>query len=111
MKTIAKWWTGIALLVILSPLGLIFAVYFKSGPAWGEGKPDSFKESIGYIPQGLVKLSNLWKAPLSDYALKGSKENGLVLLSFSYIISAILGIVVTGLVVFVLGKVLSKKGE
>ena len=36
MKTITKLWIFIAVLVILTPIGLVLPAYFKSGPAWGE---------------------------------------------------------------------------
>jgi len=109
MKTITKLWIGIGILILLSPLGLILPEYFKAGDAWGEWGADAFKEMVGYIPQGLEKLSSLWKAPLPDYAFKGWEEKGLSSLSFSYIASAIIGILITVCVVLLIGKFLSKK--
>jgi cobalt/nickel transport protein len=66
---------------------------------------------VGYIPKGLNKLSRLWNAPLPDYALKGWKEKGLTHLSFAYIFSAILGIAIIVIVIFVIGKVLIKRRD
>lgn len=109
MKTITKLWIGLAILIILSPLGLILPELFKAGSAWGEWGTDEIKKLVGYIPHGLEKLSALWSAPIPDYAFKGSEEKGLACLSFGYIGSALIGIALTVAVVLILGKLLSKK--
>jgi len=111
MKITTKLWIGLGILIVLSPLGLILPEHFKAGDAWGEWGRDGIKELAGYIPQGLEKLSSLWSAPIPDYAFKGWEEKGLSHLSFAYIISAILGIVIIVLVVLLIGKMLAKKGD
>ncbi len=111
MKLTAKLWIGIAILIVLSPLGLLLPEHFKAGSAWGEWGADEMRELVGYIPKGLTKLSGLWQAPLPDYAFKGWEEKGLPLLSFAYIISAVIGIVVVVLLALIIGKILSKKGD
>jgi hypothetical protein len=111
MKTITKLWVGIGVLILLSPLGLLLPDHFKAGDAWGEWGTDAFKEMIGYIPAGLEKLSSVWSAPIPDYAFKGWEEKGLGDLSFAYIFSAVLGIAITAIVVFLLGKMLVNKEE
>ncbi|MDP2905132.1 MAG: cobalamin biosynthesis protein [Candidatus Omnitrophota bacterium] len=111
MKTITKLWIGIGVLIVLSPLGLLLPERFKAGDAWGEWGVDTFKELVGYIPQGLAKLSSLWSAPIPDYAFKGWAEKPLANLSFAYIISAMIGIVVCISIVFLLGKLLIKKSS
>ena len=111
MKITAKFWIGIAILIILSPLGLILPEHFKAGSAWGEWGADEMRKLVGYIPQGLEKLSGLWNAPMPDYAFKGWKEKGLSHLSFAYIISAIVGIIIISGVALIIGKILSKKGD
>lgn len=111
MKITTKLWVGMAILIILSPIGLILPEHFKAGSAWGEWGAEEMQKLVGYIPQGLEKLSSLWKAPIPDYAFKGWEEKGLSHLSFAYIISAIVGIAVTVLVVIGIGKLLAKKGD
>lgn len=108
MKTTAKLWIGIAILILLSPLGLIFPALFKAKDAWGEWGVDTFKELIGYIPQGFKKLSNIWSAPVPDYTFKGN-DKSLAVLSFDYILSALIGILICVGVVFLIGKILAKK--
>ncbi len=109
MKIIAKLWIGLGILIVLSPLGLLLPERFKAGAAWGEWGIDEIKGLVGYIPHGLKKLSSLWSAPIPDYAFKGWEEKPLMDLSISYIASAFIGIVACVLVVFLLGKFLSRK--
>ena len=109
MKTIAKLWIGILVLIILAPLGLILPDHFKAGSAWGEWGADEMQKLIGYVPKGLEKLSSLWSAPFPDYASKGWEQKPLVNLSLAYIFSAAIGILICVCVVFILGKFLSKK--
>lgn len=111
MKITTKLWIGMAILILLSPLGLILPEHFKAGSAWGEWGVDEIQELVGYIPQGLEKLSSLWNAPMPAYAFRGWEEKGLAHLSFAYIISAIIGIGVTVLVIMAIGKFLAKKGD
>ena len=111
MKVTTKLWIGLAMLIILSPIGLILPEHFKAGSAWGEWGADEIQKLVGYIPQGLEKLASLWNAPIPDYAFKGWEEKGLPRLSFAYIISAIVGIGITILMVIGIGKLLAKKGD
>jgi cobalt/nickel transport protein len=94
MKTTGKLWLWIAVLAILTPLGIIIPKYFRSAGAFGE-----------------QKISGLWNAPMPDYAFKGWEEKGLPHLSLAYIISALAGIAVIVVLVMAIGKFLSKKGE
>ena len=111
MKLTTKFWIGIMVLIVLSPLGLILPEHFKAGSAWGEWGADEMQKLVGYIPKGLEKLSSFWKAPMPDYAFKGWEEKGLPHLSFAYIMSAIIGIGIIVLIVMVIGKFLAKKGD
>jgi len=89
----------IAVLVVLTPIGLILPAYFKAGAAWGEWGIDEIRKLIGYVPKGLEKFSNVWVAIMPDYGASTA----------AYVISAVLGIfVITGLI-FLIGKVLVKK--
>ncbi|MCX6340226.1 MAG: PDGLE domain-containing protein [Candidatus Aureabacteria bacterium] len=111
MKITTKLWLGIVILALLSPLGILLPEHFKAGDAWGEWGSDTIKGLVGYVPQGLEKLSNLWGAPIPDYAFKGWEEKGLSRLSIAYIFSAILGVVVTAAAVLAIGKLLVGRGD
>lgn len=109
MKTATKLWLFLVILAIISPIGLILPAYFKAGGAWGEWGADELKVLVGYMPQGLVKLSSLWNAPIPDYAFKGWEDKPLYHLSVAYIVSAIIGILITIGLVFLIGKLLGRK--
>ncbi|MFA5393281.1 MAG: PDGLE domain-containing protein [Candidatus Ratteibacteria bacterium] len=110
MKIITKLWIGMAVLIVLSPLGLILPEHFRAGSAWGEWGADEMQKLVGYVPDGLAKLSALWNAPVPDYAFRGWEEKGLSHLSFAYIISAVAGIVLVSVLAWLIGKTLTKKG-
>ena len=109
MKITTKLWIGIAILIVLSPAGLILPEYFKAGTAWGEWGADEICRLAGYIPFGFARLSVLWNAPVPDYAFKCWEEKGLGHLSLAYLASAILGIGITAAVMLFLGRILTKR--
>ena len=111
MKLTTKLWIGLGVFMLLSPLGLILPAHFKAGSAWGEWSSDEIGKMVGYVPQGLTRVGELWKAPMPDYAFKGWEEKGLTHLSFAYIISALVGVTLIALVTWLLGKCLIKKGN
>ena len=109
MKITAKFLIGLGVLAVLSPLGLLLPENLKAGSAWGEWGVGQMQKLVGYIPKGMEKLSGLWSAPLPDYVFKGWQVESNLVLSFSYILSAVIGILICVGVVFILGKFLSKK--
>ena len=111
MKLTTKLWIGLGVFILLSPLGLILPDHFKAGSAWGEWGSDEIQNMVGYLPQELARLGELWKAPMTDYAFKGWEEKGLTHLSFAYIVSAILGVALIVVATWAIGKCLAKKGE
>ena len=111
MKITTKLWIWIAILILLSPLGLILPERFKAGSAWSEWGVTEVQKLVGYVPNGLAKLSTIWNAPIPDYAFKGWKEKGLSHLSFAYIISALVGITIISVAAWIIGKILVKKDD
>ena len=111
MKLTTKLWIGLGVCILLSPLGLVLPDHFKAGSAWGEWGSDEIQKMVGYVPQGLARLGELWKAPMPDYAFKGWEERGLTHLSCAYIVSAILGVALIAVATWAIGKCLAKKGE
>ena len=111
MKTSRKLWIWLGILIAASPLGLIIPEIFKSGSAWGEWSAEKIKDLTGYIPEGLKKLSEIWSAPLPDYGIKSWGNKGLFRSGTGYIISAVIGVSVVVISVFVIGKLLAKKDE
>ncbi|MDD5669272.1 MAG: PDGLE domain-containing protein [Candidatus Omnitrophica bacterium] len=111
MKTVSKLWVGIVFLILLCPLGLLVPEKFRSGAAWGEWGMEEIKEMVGYIPSGLNALSGVWKAPFPDYTFRGWEDKGWGHSCFSYVISAVVGIAVIVVFVFIFGKFLGKKNK
>ncbi len=98
MKDLKKLWIGLAILALLSPIGLL-----ASGDAWGEWGAETFKKVLGFIPKGLLKFSDLWKAPLSDYGVPGTND------FLGYILSAFVGILLVVLATWLIGRMLARR--
>lgn len=82
-----KLWWGVAVLILLSPLGLL-----AQGTAWGEWGTEQLRKLIGFIPAGLERLSDSWShAPLPDYSLPGF-DSGFWHGAIIYMLSALAGV-------------------
>jgi len=111
MSAGTKLWIGLAVLIALSPLGLIISAKFGAGSAWGEWSAEELDKLVGYVPAGMSRISELWKAPLPDYAFKGQESAPMHALSLSYILSAVLGVAaVVGLTILI-GRILARREE
>jgi cobalt/nickel transport system permease protein len=95
-----RWvWAGLAFLVLAAPLGLL-----APGTAWGEwGTEELARMGFKSIPAGMQQLSTLWGAPLAGYDLPilGNASLG-------YILSAAVGILVVGVVVWLFTLLLTR---
>jgi cobalt/nickel transport system permease protein/cobalt/nickel transport protein len=89
---------GLGLLIILAPLGLLAV-----GETFGEWGVEEVEEKLGFVPPGLEQLSSLWSAPLPDYAFPGGGES-MTVSAAAYIISAILGVLICGGLLYFVGK-------
>ena len=92
---------GLIFLIIFAPLGLLAA-----GTAYGEWVPDELKDRIGFVPHELEELSDLWHAPLQDYNIPNtpSFKNSKLVSSAGYILSAVIGVIVSGSFLYFIGK-------
>ena len=109
MKATTKLWLALLALVVLSPLGLIVPARLAAGSAWGEWSAEEIGQLVGYLPSGMARLANLWKAPMPDYAFRGQEQAPLPALSISYIISGLLGVAAVVAVAILLGKALARR--
>jgi cobalt/nickel transport system permease protein len=76
-------WVLLAVLIVATPLGLL-----APGTAWGEwGSRQLAERGLGYVPQGLAQLENLWGAPLAGYDLPALGNTSL-----GYVLSGLLGV-------------------
>lgn len=91
-------WLGLVVLIVASPLGLL-----APGTAWGEwGTHELSNMGLKAVPSGLEKLSTLWGAPLSGYNLPVLGNTNL-----GYVLSAVSGIAIIGLVVWLFSLLLT----
>ncbi len=110
MITMKKLWIGIAILALLSPLGVLIPALFGAGGAWGEWGLEEIRRMAGYIPEGMQRLAHLWHSPLTGYTVPGQKQ-GLAHESLGYILTAIVGIAITAGLAFVLAKILGRRNK
>jgi cobalt/nickel transport protein len=108
MSKIKKLWVGVGVLALLSPLGVILPKLFGAGGAWGEWGLEEIEKIAGFVPAGMKRLAETWKAPLPDYALPG-RSNGLAGESFGYAVTAIVGVAFTAGLMYLLAKLLARK--
>jgi cobalt/nickel transport system permease protein len=96
-----RWlWIGLGVLVIASPFGLL-----APGTAWGEwGTEQLTRMGLQSIPQGMQRLSGIWGAPLAGYNLPVLGNTNL-----GYLFSAVLGIAVVGIVVWLFTALLTRR--
>lgn len=100
---------GIGILVLLTPIGLILPELFEAGGAWGEWGSDEIKNIAGYVPNELKRISELWSAPIPDYAFKGWDKG--VKSYISYVGSGLIGVAIVIAVSYVFGKILRRKSK
>jgi cobalt/nickel transport protein len=100
-------WIGLLVMVLLTPLGIYLPERFKAGDAWGEWGTDRLQELLGYVPEGLRKMAEFWKAPVPDYNF-GGENAAFGTQIISYIISGIIGVAAGAILIYVITKFLIK---
>ena len=98
------------LLCLIAPLGIVIPAFFNAGEAWGEWSAQTVKELVGYVPQGLAKYSDVWKAPLPGYTMNAG-DKSVMHQSGYYIISGIIGATITYIVMLLISKLIVRNGE
>jgi len=108
MTTTKKLWIGLGVLVALSPLGLIVPKLMHAEGAWGEWGLDEIEKVAGFLPEGMRRIGEIWKAPLPDYGLPGQGE-GLLSQSCGYVVTGVIGVVFVAGMMYLLTKFLARK--
>ncbi len=109
-KMQVKLWIGLAIMALLTPLGLLLPERFKAAGAWGEWSTEGLAKLVGFVPEGLRKLSALWGAPLPDYGLAGRGASPALRI-LSYLLSGMMGILIVGAVIYLLLRLIIKNGK
>ena len=105
-----KLWIGLLVMALLTPLGILLPERFKAGEAWGEWGTDRLMKLLGYLPEGLKRLADLWKAPILGYSF-GSEKASITVHVFSYIVSGLLGIGICAFVVYMVSRFTARHGK
>jgi len=105
-----KLWIGLLVMALLTPLGILLPEKFNAENAWGEWGIEKLEKLLGYVPDGLRKLTDLWKAPVPDYNFGGEGASKVVQV-ISYIGSGLLGIGACALVVFIISRLIVRHGK
>ncbi len=101
---------GLFVMALLSPLGIILPRTFRSGGAWGEWGAETLEKLLGYVPEGFRKYIGLWKAPAADYSFGGGNASFTTQV-ISYIISGFIGILIVGLIVYLIARFVLRHGR
>ncbi len=104
-NTQKKLWIGLAILIILTPLGLL-----AEGTAFGEWGSEELQKELGYVPSGVEHGENLWSSLFPDYTVAGL-EGSFLQSSIGYVLSAVIGIVLIYILTIALGKFIAKREE
>lgn len=110
MTNIKKLWIGVAILAVLTPLGLIIPALFGAGAAWGEWSVEEIKGLLGYIPEGMQRLAHIWKSPMPDYTVPGQRQ-GMAHEGLGYFLTAVIGVAVTAGLAYLLARILSRRNK
>jgi cobalt/nickel transport protein len=105
-----KLWIGLLVLALLTPLGILLPERFKAEEAWGEWGAERLEKLVGYIPEGLKRLADLWKAPIPDYRF-GGEGASMTVQVISYVVSGLLGIGICAFVVFMVSRFIARHGK
>jgi hypothetical protein len=105
-----KLWIGLLVMALLTPLGILLPEKFNAENAWGEWGTEKLEKLLGYVPEGLRKLTDIWKAPVPDYNFGGEAASKVVQV-ISYIASGLIGIGACALVVFMISRLIVRHGK
>jgi PDGLE domain len=97
-------------LCLITPVGILLPVFFNTGDAWGEWSAETVKELAGYMPEGLAKYSDVWKAPLPDYTVR-SDDKSIMHRSGYYVVSGIFGATLTYIAMLLISRLIVRNEE
>ena len=65
---------------------------------------------LGFVPEGMQRLSGLWKSPMPDYAVPGQRQ-GIAREGLGYLAAAVIGMAITAGLAYLLAKILARKNK
>ncbi len=110
MKT-RRLWLIVIVLAVLTPLGLWLPSRLGAGEAWGEWSAEQLAKQVGFVPRGMARSTEQWRAPVPDYAQAGRDDRPFAHQNAAYILSAVVGLVVVAGIMWALGRFLSRRDK
>lgn len=98
-----KFWYALITLIIFTPLGLL-----AQGTAYGEWSSEDLQARIGFIPKGMAKYADKWKALLPDYAVPGL-DSSFLKSGIGYIFSAVVALLIILAITAVISSLQKRK--
>jgi hypothetical protein len=96
---------ALAVMIVAVPIGLLAV-----GTAYGEWGTAELEGLVGFIPAGLGSVSSTWTAPVPDYALP-SLGGSFLNLSLAYWLSAIIGVLLSGSLLILIGRAITRRSS
>lgn len=109
MKEYRPLLAALAVMALLSPVGLYFPEIMKAGGAWGEWGVEEIRALLGYAPREMERSAGGWKAPLPAYSFPGRKEAPSKSRGLAYVLSAFVGIAACGGCAWLVARRLASK--
>lgn len=100
---------ALAVLALLTPVGLYLPEILKAGSAWGEWSVEEVKAMVGYAPKGMERDAEAWRAPMPGYALPGRDGDSVHRRGLYYVLSAFVGIAACGGATWLLARRLTRR--
>ena len=101
---------ALLILTMLTPVGIFLPMFFNAGDAWGEWSAATVRDLTGYVPEGLARYTETWKAPMPGYTLNGG-DSSMVHQSGYYLVSGVIGATLTMIVTMVISKLIIRDGK
>ncbi len=100
---------ALAVMALLTPVGLYFPEIMKAGGAWGEWGVHEIRRLVGYAPREMERSAGRWNAPLPNYSIPGQGEAPLKRRGIAYVVSAFVGIAACGGCAYLLARRLAPR--
>jgi len=100
-----KYWYALVALILFTPLGLL-----ARGTAYGEGSGEDLRSMIGYVPQGMARLGDIWSSIMPDYTVPGLSSR-FSASALGYIFCAIAALAMILAVTSIISAVMRKKNN
>lgn len=102
-------WVSVAVMLLVMAAGILLPLWTGAADPWGEWSPSETAQHAGLtsVPDGMSKVTGMWKAPLREYAFSGSPTT--VRATTEYVGAGLLGMLIVGLFFWGVQKMLTRR--